>query len=79
MITLIVTQKNQTVAVIEGWDGPVPRAGDYIYHPGKPEPVIGGAISGCVRQVVWGIYARPQDGKERHFVNSAAPFAEVVI
>lgn len=75
-IRLIVTQGSQLVA-----DGPVPSEGQYIYHPewGKPgQPVVGGGIAGCVKQVVWGIYGRPRNGEE-HFTAAAEPFVEVVI
>jgi len=78
MINVMVTQGGETVAVIEEWDGPVPRAGDYIYHPGRSEPEIGGGIAGKVLQVVWGIYARPRDNAP-YFVKSGAPFVEVVL
>jgi hypothetical protein len=81
MITLIVTQARQAVAVVEEWEGPVPRVGDYMYHPESGEGAGGklnGAIAGCVLQVIWGIYARPPKDL-RHFVKSGAPFAEVVL
>lgn len=79
MITLIITQGRDTVAVIDEWDGPVPEVGHYMYHPDRPEPKIGGAIAGCVAQVVWGIFSRPRENRPAYFVKSGAPFVEVVL
>jgi hypothetical protein len=80
-IRLIVMQGNQLVADVPGYDGPVPSEGQYIYHPdlrGPGQPGLGGGIAGCVKQVIWGIYARPRNGEE-YFTAAAEPFVEVVI
>ena len=38
---LVIEQDNETIAVLDNWDGPVPREGDYIFHP----PLNGGQLS----------------------------------
>lgn len=81
-VRLIVRQENQTVAVVENYDGPVPRKGDYIFHPARDDDGTGdmstgnGGIAGCVKLVTFGIYARPKNG-EPHFV-ARRPDARVV-
>jgi hypothetical protein len=82
MIHMRVVQDNETVADLPKWDGPVPRRGDYLFHPG-PEgthPQDGGAstmnaIAGHVKMVTWHLYER-RDGK---FVKSSAPYVEITI
>lgn len=78
---LIIVQEGQLVAVVSDWDGPVPRTGDYLYHP-EPgdygQPRVNGDIAGCVKQVVWGIHGRNK-AEKRFFVGALEPFAEVVI
>jgi hypothetical protein len=76
---LIISQDNQVVAVIEGYEGPVPRAGEFIHRPAGREPVPGlsdGFMS--VKVVQYGIIARPRNG-ENYFTGAAEPFAEVIV
>lgn len=78
---LIVTQEDQAAAVIDNWEGPVPRQGDYLYHPGPGDygqPRVNGNTAGCVRQVIWGIHGRHKAEKQ-YFASAREPFAEVVI
>ena len=77
---LIITQGNEIVAVVDDYQGTVPRAGEYIHHPRgtQPEPgLLDGFMS--VKSVQWGIIARPEDGETRHFIGAAEPFAEVSV
>lgn len=76
---LIVTQDDLIVAVVDDYQGAVPRRGDYIHWPRGAEPSPGcsdGAM--LVKQVGWGVIARPRNG-ERHFTGAAEPFAEVFV
>jgi hypothetical protein len=59
------------IADVPDYDGPVPVAGQYIFHPPLNPRASGldswdGGIAGCVRQVSLAIYGRPQNG-ENHF------------
>ncbi len=65
-LRVIIEQDNETIAVLDNWDGPLPRKDDYIFHPplnGGPEPAEGGHMPGRgvmqVKLVTWGILARP--------------------
>ncbi len=84
MFTLIVTQEHQVVARVENYDGPVPRRGDYIYHPeqddyGTSEAYgLAAGVAGCVKQVLFSIYSRPRSGED-HFTGRAVNTVEVVI
>lgn len=77
---LIITQENQTVADVPGWEGPVPRAGEYIHSPKEAQPAPG-LLDGRMRVklVSWGIIARPGEGGPGHFTGAAEPFVEVVV
>jgi hypothetical protein len=73
MIHMRIVQGNETVADLPGWPHPVPRKGDYIFHP----PLGGGLenIAGCVKTVTW----RTHDRAESRFVITAHPYVEIVI
>lgn len=83
-VRLIVIQGHETVARVEDYDGPVPRVGDYLFHPdldddGTSDMTLQGTgIAGCVKTVTWGLYTRPSNG-EAHFVKRAVPVVEVEI
>jgi len=84
MITLIVTQENRIVARVESYDGPIPRQGDFIYHP-DPEDYgtsevygLSHSIAGQVKQVIFSIYSRPRSGED-HFTGRAVNTVEVVL
>jgi hypothetical protein len=78
---LIITQDNQLVADVPDYEGPVPRPGDYIHHPTETEPAPGLYPDGTmiVKQVGWGIIARPGRKSVKHFVGAAEPFVEVIV
>ena len=77
---LIITQDNQVVADVPGYEGTVPRKGEFIHHPRgqQPEP---GLLDGfmTVKSVIWGIIARPEDEETKHFVGAAEPFVKVIV
>lgn len=77
---LFITQENQLVADVPDYEGPVPRAGEYIHHPRATEPAPGMYSDGTmsVKSVAYGIIARPQNG-EGYFVGAAEPFVEVTV
>jgi hypothetical protein len=79
-VRLIITQDNQAIALVEDYEGPVPRVGDSVHHPRGTEPVPGLFSDGTmiVKHVGWGIIARPRNG-EGHFVGGAEPFVEVIV
>jgi hypothetical protein len=80
-IHLRVIQGNETVVDLPDWDGPVPRVGDYLFHPG-PEtthPQDEGSmanVAGCVRQVIWHLHERTGDGR---FIKTTAPYVQITI
>jgi hypothetical protein len=79
-VRLIITQENEVVADVPDYQGPVPRAGEFIHHPRHVQPGPGyldGVMS--VKVVSYGIIARPEDGETRHFVGAAEPFVEVIV
>jgi hypothetical protein len=76
---LIITQGNELIAEVPDYEGPVPRAGEYIHHPRNDEPepgMLDGIMS--VKAVGYGIIARPQNGED-HFTGAAEPFVEVIV
>lgn len=76
---LIITQGNDLIADVPGYQGPVPARGEYIHHPRGEEPqpgLLDGFMS--VQSVQYGIIARPQNG-EGHFVGAAEPFVQVIV
>lgn len=78
---LIIMQENQLVALVEDYEGPVPRPGDYIHHPRGYEPVPGLHPDGTmmVKQVGWGIIARDATRVAKHFIGAEEPFVEVTV
>jgi hypothetical protein len=83
-VRLIVIQGHETVARVEDYDGPVPRVGDYLFHPDLDDDgtrdmaLHSSGIAGCVKTVTWGLYTRPRNG-EAYFVKRAAPVVEIAI
>jgi hypothetical protein len=84
---MIIESDGKTVARLEDWDGPIPRVGEWFIHPAfsatpgvdySDQTAARYDTAGCVRQVLWGIYARPVNGEE-HFVPSHHPFVMVTI
>jgi hypothetical protein len=80
-VRLIITESDQIVADIPDYQGPVPRAGEYIHHPREeqPEPGLSPDHVMSVKLVSYGIIARPADEDVKHFVGAAEPFVEVVV
>jgi hypothetical protein len=68
-----IVQGPEIIADLPKWDGPVPRAGEYIFHPPLGNSQEG--IAGRVRSVTWRTHDRGPDG----FVMTAHPYAEVCI
>jgi hypothetical protein len=69
-----IIQGPDLIADLPEWDGPVPRAGDYIFHPPyKPGDFEG--IAGSVACVKWRTHDRAGDV----FVMTAHPYVEVVL
>ena len=83
-VRLVIMQANETVARIEDYDGPVPRVGEYLFHPdldddGTRDMTLHGCgIAGSVKSVTYGIYTRPQNGEE-YFVKRPVPVVEIQI
>lgn len=83
---LIINQDRELVADLPGYEGPIPRVGEYIFHPpqdASPDTdwsdqggFFGLGVAGSVKRVTHGIYARPQNG-EKHFVGTAHPFVVI--
>jgi hypothetical protein len=79
-VRLIITHGGEVVADIPGYDGPVPRAGEYVVRPRGREPERGlGEDVMSVKVVSYGIIARPEDGKAKCFTGAAEPFVEVIV
>lgn len=77
-------QGNEMVADLPEWDGPIPRVGDYIFHP--PEagvtPADGGFtnVAGHVASVTWFMYERPVRklrGEQDGFRPTSRPYVEI--
>lgn len=81
-VRLIVIQGSETVARVEDYDGPVPRVGDYLFHPDLDDDgtqdmsLHATGIAGCVKAVTYGIYTRPGNG-EAYFVGRPVSVVEV--
>jgi len=73
MIHMRIVQGHETIVDLPEWPGPVPRVGEYIFHP--PLGSASGGIAGCVKVVTWRTHDRGPDG----FVMTARPYVEVAI
>jgi len=72
-----IIQDGELIADLPEWDGPVPREGDYIFHPPLgPSPE---GIAGSVRTVTWRTHDRPADPDAKGFVMTAHPYVEIRI
>ena len=68
-----IVQGHELIADLPEWPYPVPRRGDYIFHPpygNSPE-----GIAGCVKTVTW----RTHDRGENGFAMTARPYVEIAI
>ena len=73
---LIIKQGRDLIAVIEDYTGPIPRVGEYIFHPPLDDDGYGTGINGTVATVTYGILARPTSG-HGHFVGRSEQVVEV--
>jgi hypothetical protein len=85
-IHMRVVQGAELVADMPGWEGPVPRRGDYLFHPpqeGHPQFATGGPVhanvAGRVASVGWYIYRRPALAGEYGFVKADQPYVEITL
>jgi len=75
-IHMRIVQGNDLIADLPKWKGPIPRAGDYIFHP-PSRPGGHEGIAGSVACVKWRTHDRTEDGGA--FVMTANPYVEVVL
>ena len=74
-----IVQDNDLIADLPDWPYPVPRVGDYIFHP-PFGPGDHGGIAGCVKTVTWRTHDRPAPGSgATGFVMTAHPYVEICI
>jgi len=73
-----IVQDNDLIADLPDWPHPVPRVGDYIFHP--PLGASNEGIAGCVKTVTWRTHDRPAPGSgATSFVMTAHPYVEIRI
>lgn len=80
----ISTEGGETlIARIEGYEGPLPRPGDYLFHPDLDpakdavrDTTEGLRVIQPVLSVTWLLYGRPLRG-EKHFTRRDQVVAEV--
>jgi hypothetical protein len=83
-VRLIIMQQGETVARIEDYDGPIPRVGEYFFHPpldddGTSDLTLHGTgIAGSAKTVTYGIYTRPRNG-EAYFTGRPVQVVEIQI
>lgn len=77
-IHMRIIQGNDLIADLPEWPGPVPRVGDYLFHPPYSDRDSGG-IAGCVKVVTWRTHDRPSDPDAKAFVMTAHPYVEIAI
>jgi hypothetical protein len=72
------------VAMIEDYEGQVPRAGEYIFHPpldddGRADLSTHGNNVMSIKSVTWGIIMRPgrASGGVKYFTGRTEPMVEV--
>jgi hypothetical protein len=72
-----IMQGHEVIADLPDWDAPIPRVGDYIFHPpyGSGSP----GIAGCVKTVTWRTHDRPADRNAKRFVQTEHPYVEITI
>lgn len=77
-IHLRIIQGSELIADLPEWPYPIPRRGDYIFHPPYSDSSPGG-IAGCVKTVTWRTHARSGDPDAAAFVMTADPYVEICI
>jgi hypothetical protein len=73
-----IVQGNELIADLPEWDGPIPRVGEYIFHPPYGSSDVEG-IAGHVKTVTWRTHDRPEDRSAASFVMTAHPYVEIAI
>jgi len=73
-----IVQGSDLIADLPDWPHPIPRVGDYIFHPPYGDHDIEG-IAGCVKTVTWRTHDRPADPDAASFVTTARPYVEIAI
>jgi len=73
-----IVQDGELIADLPDWPHPIPRAGDYIFHPPYDDQDSGG-IAGYVKVVTWRTHDRPADPAATSFVMTAHPYVEIAI
>jgi hypothetical protein len=69
----------QLVADLPDWPYPIPRVGDYLFHP-PYSPGNREDIAGHVKSVGWRTHDRPaEDSGATAFVQTAQPYVKIVI
>jgi hypothetical protein len=72
-----IVHEGQLVVDLPEWPHPIPRVGDYIFHPPTSPGTTPDGIAGCVRQVIWRTHDRTGDGKR--FMMADEPYVELVL
>lgn len=80
-MVLNIRSNEGLVGQIEDYAGPIPRAGEYIFHPplhddGISDLSVHGTSVMSVKTVTYGILTRPSDG-EKHFTGRPVQVIEV--
>ena len=83
-IHMRIVQGNDLIADLPEWPGPVPRVGDYLFHPPFGDQdviphIAGTGIAGHVKVVTWRTHDRPADPDAKAFVMTAHPYVEIAI
>jgi hypothetical protein len=73
-----IVQENELIADLPEWPHPIPRVGDYIFHPPYGPSDFEG-IAGCVKVVKWRTHDRPADPEATGFVMTAHPYVEIAL
>ena len=84
-VRLVIMQQGDLIARIEDYDGPIPRVGEYLFHPdldddGTRDMSLHNPtnIAGSVKSVIYGIYTRPRNGED-YFTGRPVRIVEVQI
>lgn len=85
---MIITDSDSSViADMPAYEGPVPRVGEYLFHPRLDDDwrddvryaMPRDAIAGCVKAVTWALHGRPTQLRAKYFVTRRFPYVEVQI
>ena len=73
-----IVQGNELIVDLPEWPHPIPRVGDYIFHPPLgPSPE---GIAGCVKTVTWRTHDRaPKSSDRTGFVMTFNPYVEIAL